>query len=176
MASLSGHGPGALSAPEPLTSDHDVAAFQSAEPALDDWLRQRALKNESRFSRTYVVRRDGVVVGYYSLSAGAVERMSAPGRLRRNAPDAVPVAVIGRLAVDHRHAGRGLGADLLADALIRIAGASRSIGIGAVLVHAKSDAARAFYLRQAEFLEYPADNRILFLPIETVIAALGGKG
>ncbi|MBX9616426.1 MAG: GNAT family N-acetyltransferase [Caulobacteraceae bacterium] len=176
MASLSGHGPGPVSAPGPLTVDHDVAAFQSAEPALDDWLRHRALKNESRFSRTYVVCRDGAVVGYYSLSAGAVERMSAPGRLRRNAPDAVPVAVIGRLAVDHRHAGRGLGTDLLADALIRIAGASRSIGIGAVLVHAKTDAARAFYLRQAEFLEYPADNRILFLPIETVIAALGGKG
>lgn len=163
---------GPLSAPEPLTPDHDVSRLECAEPALNDWLKDRALKNESRYSRTYVVCRDGAVVGYYSLSAGSVERSALPGRLKRNAPDAVPVSVIGRLAVDRRHSGRGLGADLLADALTRIAVASQSIGIAAVLLHAKSDAARAFYLRQAEFLEYPADSRTLFLPIETVVTAL----
>lgn len=107
------------------------------------------------------------------ISAGAMERAAAPGRIRRNAPDTVPVSVIGRLAVSRDHAGRGLGADLLADALRRIALASRSIGIGAVLVHARSDTARRFYLKYAEFIEYPADSRTLFLPIETAIAALG---
>ena len=76
-------------------------------------------------------------------------------------------------AVSRSHAGRGLGADLLADALRRIALASQSIGIGAVLVHAKDDGARRFYLKCAEFIEYPADSRTLFLPIETVVAALG---
>ncbi len=176
MAKLTGRGaadPGPPSAPEPLTAGHYVSDFECTEPALNDWLRSRALKNESRYSRTYVICRDGAVVGYYSLSAGSVERVALPGRLRRNAPDAVPVVVIGRLAVDRRHSGRGLGADLLADALIRIAAASHSIGIGAVLLHAKSDAAKAFYLQQAEFLEYPADSRTLFLPIETVVAAFG---
>jgi len=158
-------------APEALTAGHDVSGFESGEPALDEWLRNRALVNESRYSRTYLVCCDGVVVGYYCLSAGAVERSAAPGRLRRNAPDAVPVSVIGRLAVDRRHGRRGLGADLLADALTRIAVASQSIGIGAVLVHAKSDTAKAFYLRHAEFLEYPAESRTLFLPIETLVAA-----
>ena len=102
---------------------------------------------------------------------GAVDRAAAPGKVRRNAPDPIPVSVIGRLAVDRDHAGKGLGADLLSDALRRIAVASHSIGIGAVLVHAKDDAAKGFYLRCAEFVEYPADSRILFLPIETVIAA-----
>ncbi|WP_417231068.1 GNAT family N-acetyltransferase [Brevundimonas sp.] len=160
-----------LSAPEPLTSDHDSSDFDSGEIALDDWLKHRALKNESRYARTYVVCRNQTVIGYYCISAGAVERSVAPGRLRRNAPDAIPVTVIGRLAVDRRHSGRGLGADLLADALARISVASQSIGIGAVLVHAKSDAAKAFYLRHAEFLEYPAESRTLFLPIETLVAA-----
>ena len=64
-----------------------------------------------------------------------------------------------------------MGADLLADALRRIAIASQSIGVAAILVHAKDDAARRFYLRCAEFIEYPEDSRTLFLPIETVVAA-----
>ncbi len=81
------------------------------------------------------------------------------------------VSVIGRLAVNREHSGRGIGADLLSDALRRIATASRSIGIGAVLVHAKDADARRFYLRCAEFIEYPIDSPTLFLPIETVIAA-----
>lgn len=160
-----------LSAPVPLTADHDLSAFDCGEPALDDWLRHRALNNESRFLRTYVVCEDNRVVAYVCISAGAVERAAAPGQLRRYAPDAIPVSVIGRLAVNRDHAGKGLGADLLADALRRIALASQSIGIGAVLVHAKDDAAKRFYMRCAEFIEYPEDSRILFLPIEIVVAA-----
>lgn len=160
-----------LSAPLPLTADHDVSAFDCGEPALNDWLQQRALKNESRFSRTYVVCAGNRVVAYFCISAGAIERAAAPGKVRRNAPDTIPVSVIGRLAVSLDHSGKGLGADLLADALRRIAVASQSIGIGAVLVHAKDDAARRFYMRCAEFIEYPADSRTLFLPIETVVAA-----
>lgn len=162
-----------LSPPEPLTAAHDCAGFDCGEPVLNDWLRHRALKNESRFSRTYVVCEGKRVVGYVCISAGAVERAAAPGKVRRNAPDSIPVSVIGRLAVSRDHAGQGLGADLLADALRRIAVASQSIGIGAVLVHAKDDAAKRFYLKCAEFIEYPADSRTLFLPIETVMAAFG---
>ncbi|MBV9883898.1 MAG: GNAT family N-acetyltransferase [Sphingomonadaceae bacterium] len=162
-----------MSAPAPLTADHDVADFDCGVPALNDWLKRRAFRNESRFSRTYVVAAGNRVVAYVCISAGSVERAAAPGRLRRNAPDKVPVSIIGRLAVDKRHAGRGLGADMLADALRRIAFAARSIGIGAVLVQAKDENAKLFYLRCAEFLEYPEESRTLFLPIETVVAAFG---
>lgn len=162
-----------LSPPVPLTAEHDIAAFDCGEPALNDWLRHRALKNESRFSRTYVVCRGRRAVAYYCISAGAVERSVAPGKVRRNAPETIPVSGVGRLAVDRGYAGKGLGADLLSDALQRIAVASRSIGIAAVLVHAKSDTAKTFYMKHAEFIEYPADSRILFLPIETVVAAAG---
>lgn len=160
-----------LSAPVPLAASHDLTAFDCGTPALNDWLKHRALKNESRFSRTYMVCDDNRVVAYFCISAGAVERQAAPGKVRRNAPDIIPVSVIGRLAVSRTHEGRGLGADILADALRRIAVASQSIGIGSVLVHAKDEEAKRFYLACAEFIEYPADSRILFLPIETVVAA-----
>ncbi len=162
----------ALSPPVPLAAEHDLADFDCGDPQLNDWLRQRALKNESRFSRTYVVCEGRRVVACYCVSAGAVERAAAPGKLRRNAPDAIPVSVIGRLAVDRQYAGKGLGADLLADALRRITLASQSIGIAAVLVHAKDEAARRFYLHCAEFIEYPDDSRTLFLPIETMIEGM----
>jgi hypothetical protein len=167
-----GRRPGSrLSAPVPLTAEHDLSEFDCGEPALNDWLRHRALKNESRFSRTYVVCEGNRVVAYFCISAGAVGRASAPGKLRRNAPDTIPVSVIGRLAVNRGHAERGLGADILSDALRRVAVASQSIGIGAVLVHAKDDTAKRFYMKCAEFIEYPEESRTLFLPIETVVAA-----
>jgi GNAT superfamily N-acetyltransferase len=172
MAEVEEPAPFRLSAPAPLTTAHDVSTFDCGAPVLNDWLRYRALKNENRFSRTYVVCEGERVVAYVCISAGAVERAAASGKLRRNAPDAIPVSVIGRLAVDRRHAGKGLGGDLLADALRRIAVAAQSIGIAAVLVHAKDEAARRFYLGRAEFIEYPVDSRTLFLPIETVLAAL----
>lgn len=163
--------PRQLSAPVPLAERHDLTDFDCGQPALDDWLKHRALKNENRFSRTYVVCDHDKVVAYFCISAGAVERSAAPSRLRRNAPDAVPVSVIGRLAVTRAWAGQGLGASLLSDALRRIAIASQSIGIGAVLVHAKDDDAKRFYMACAEFIEHPAGSRILFLPIETLVAA-----
>ena len=123
-----------LAAPVRLSPSHDLAGFDCGEAALDEWLKQRALKNESRFSRTYVVCDGNRVVGYFCISAGSVERAAAPGKVRRNAPDMIPVSIIGRLAVRKSHAGRGLGADMLSDALRRIAVAAQSIGIGAVLV------------------------------------------
>ncbi|HEY1504085.1 MAG TPA: GNAT family N-acetyltransferase [Stellaceae bacterium] len=161
----------ALSPPVPLTAEHDLATFDCGEPALNGWLRDRALQNENRFSRTYVVCDGKRVVAYFCISAGAVERASAPGKIRRNAPDTIPASIIGRLAVSRDYAGRGLGADILSDALRRIAIASQSIGIGAVLIHAKNERAKRFYMKCAEFIEYPADSRVLFLPIETVVAA-----
>lgn len=161
----------AVSAPVPLLPSHDLGSFDCGEPALNDWLKQHALKNESRFSRTYVVCDGNRVIAYFCIAAGAVERAAAPGSVRRNAPDSVPVSIIGRLAVDRDYAGRGIGADILSDALRRIAVASQSIGIGAVMVQAKDERAKRFYLACAEFQEFPEESRTLFLPIETVVAS-----
>lgn len=160
-----------FAAPVPLTAAHDLSEFDCGESALNDWLCHRALKNDGKFTRTYVVSQGKRVIAYYGISAGAVGREASPRTIRRNAPDSIPVSVIGRLAVSLSHAGHGVGADMLSDALHRIVIASRSMGIAAVLVQAKNDRAKRFYTRCAEFIEYPADSRTLFLPIETVIAA-----
>lgn len=162
-----------LNAPVPLSPDHQLDQFDCGIPALNDWLKRRAMKNDGRFSRTYVVCSGPEVAAYYCISAGMVERAATPAKLRRNAPDSIPVSIIGRLAVDLRWAGRGLGASVLADALRRIAIASQSVGIAAVMVQAKDAKARRFYLHCAEFEEFPTDGRTLFLPIETVLAGFG---
>src|SRR5438094_4330473 len=100
-----------ISAPEHLTPAHDLTAFDSGIPALDDWLKRRALANEEAGgSRTYVVCAGGRVVGYYALATGGVVQEAATGRVRRNMPDPVPVMVLGRLAV-HRAYRAGASAE-----------------------------------------------------------------
>jgi GNAT superfamily N-acetyltransferase len=102
--------------PERLSAQHDLSGFDSGEPALDDWLRRRAERNEaSGASRTYVVCAGRKVAGYYALAAGAICHLDAPGRIKRNMPDPIPVMLVGRLAVDKAFHGQGVGAGLLRD-------------------------------------------------------------
>src|ERR1700722_10425371 len=103
-----------ISAPKHLTAAHDVSAFDSGVPNLDDWLRKRALANEETgASRTYVVCAGRRVVGYYALATGGVAQSQTPGRVRRNMADPVPVMILGRLAVDRGWQGRKMGAGML---------------------------------------------------------------
>ena len=100
----------AVSAPAHLSAAHDLSAFDSGVPELDEWLRRRAPTNEETgASRTYVVCASGRVVGYYALANGGVAQVGATGRVRRNMPDPVPVMVLGRLAVDRAYQARGIG-------------------------------------------------------------------
>jgi GNAT superfamily N-acetyltransferase len=134
-----------IDAPEKLSSEHELSQFQCGELTLDDWLRRRALQNEeSGASRTYVVCLRKRVVGFYALVAGAVAHGEAPGRIRRNLPDPVPVMVIGRLALDQTAQGRALGPALLRDAVLRTVRAAEIAGIRAILVHAISERAKRF--------------------------------
>jgi GNAT superfamily N-acetyltransferase len=138
----------ALTAPSPLAAEHELEEFNSGTPPLDEWLKRRARQNEaSGASRTYVIAEGRRVVGYYGLAAGSVLHEVATSRVRRNMPDPVPVALLGRLAVDRQWQGRGLGAALLRDAVLRVVGAAGTIGVRALLVHAISDEAKAFYER-----------------------------
>ena len=86
------------------------------------------------------------VVGYYALASGAVAIEEASSRLRRNMPDPVPVAVLGRLAVDKGFQNRGLGRAMMRDAAMRVVQAASLIGIRGILVHAISAEAKSFYL------------------------------
>ena len=164
----------AVSAPEHLTSEHNVSAFDYGVPELNDWLKRRALQNEaSRASRTFVVIANGRVVGYYALATGAVSRAEATGRVRRNMPDPIPVMVLGRLAVDREYQGTGLGVALLKDALLRTLHAAELAGIRAVLLHATSEEAKRFYLHHG-FVESPIDSMTLMVSLADVEKALGG--
>lgn len=134
------------SAPRPICEDDDVAAFDSGEPSLDNYLRTRALTNHvAGASRCFVTCRDGRVAGFYALASASVERSSTPGRVRRNMPDPVPVILLSRLAIDRDEHGKGLGGHLLRDAITRSVQAAELIGVRAILVHALNDDARSFY-------------------------------
>jgi GNAT superfamily N-acetyltransferase len=135
-----------LSAPRPLAPDHELDEFQSGVEPLDDWLKRRARHNEAEGgSRTFVMCAGQRVVGYYGLAASSVLPSTATGRVRRNMPNPVPTVLLGRLAIDRGWQGRGLGGDLLRDATLRILAAGETIGVRALLVHAMSAEAKAFY-------------------------------
>ena len=162
--------------PERLSAEHDVSAFDCGEPVLDEWLRRRGLQNEaSGASRTYVVSTGKRVVGYYTLAAGAIAHMHAPGRIKRNMPDPVPVMILGRLAVDKTCHGQGVGTGLLRDAVVRTLQASEIAGIRAVLVHAISDAAKRFYEKHG-FIASPVDPMtVMITTAEAARILAGGK-
>ena len=162
---------GPLSAPAPLSSSHQLDRFDCGKASLNDWLRQRALRSEGKSARCFVACVGKEVVAYYAMAAGAVARERLSGKLARNMPEAVPVVVIGRMAIDTRYQGRGLGAALLKDAFVRILNAAREIGARAVLVHAIDDDVVAFYARYG-FKPLPGEVRTLFLPLEDIAAAL----
>lgn len=92
------------------------------------------------------------MLAYYSLATGSVTHAIAPGSLRRNMPDPVPVIILARLAVDTSYHGQGLGADLLHDAVLRCCRVAENIGVRAVMVHALSDSARQFYIHHGFIL------------------------
>jgi GNAT superfamily N-acetyltransferase len=157
---------------EPLARSHDRSRFSCGEPALDEYLLRYARQNhESGIAKTFVVH--GIdeprrVLGYYSLSAGAIDRANLPAQAARRFPNfPVPVARLGRLAVDRSFQGRGLGEDLLIDALRRVFAASGDIGIVAVVLDAKHEKAKRFYQRY-EFESLPDQPLALWLPMAAV--------
>ena len=137
----------ALSAPQILASEHETTNFASGVASLDDWLRRRARANESAgASRTFVVCEGTEVIAYYALAAGGISAKATPGRFRRNMPEPIPVAILGRLAVSRTYQGKGLGRAMVRDAILRLLSAGETLGIRGLLVDALSDDARHFYL------------------------------
>jgi len=102
------------------------------------------------------------VIGYYALATGNVAATEAPRKVKRNMPDPIPVMILGRLAIDQTFQGKGLGTDLLRDAVLRTLQAAEIAGIRAMLVHAIDDSAARFYER-AGFISSPLRPLTLFL-------------
>ena len=166
----------AFSLPEPLTVRHDVSSFSCGKPALDHWLRTRALQNQERgFTVVIVVHDDGRVVGYYGLAPTAVVPVTMPRSIRTGQPpNPVPCLLLGQLATDLRWAGRGIGTGLLQHALARCVAGAELVGGRAVVVKALDDEAARFWRRWG-FVPSRDDALTLFRAMGEIAASLTGE-
>lgn len=148
-----------LSPPEKLGSHHLTGHFNCGEPSIDEYLRNKALKaQEAKYAMVYVVCFKGTqdVAGFYTLSNSAVDRRhGATAKIRRNAPDPLPVTVLGRMGVTVAAGGRGLSLALLADAIERCILASEVIGSVALIVHPLTESLGEYYAKYGGFLPCP---------------------
>lgn len=154
-----------------LGPEDSVDVFDCDQPALNQFLKRYALVNQKAGSaQTYVSCKSGKVLGFYSLAVGSVEREDAPHRVVKGlARHPVPVMILARLAVDHAHQRKGLGRALLKDALMRTLQVADIVGIRALIVHAKNEAARRWYAGW-EFEPSPIDPYHLFLLLKDLKA------
>jgi GNAT superfamily N-acetyltransferase len=154
-----------------LSSKDLVDNFDCGVPALNQFLQRYALANQKAGSaQTYVCCKDDEVIGFYSFTVGSVEHDNAPDRVVKGmARHPVPVLILARMAVDLLNQRNGLGRALLKDALLRTLQAADIAGIRALLVHAKNDAARKWYI-QWEFEPSPTDPFHLFLILKDLKA------
>jgi GNAT superfamily N-acetyltransferase len=154
-----------INTPVLLSAAHDPELFTCGNASLDQWLKVRALPNQTTgASRCYVLTDGKNVIGFYALSSGGVAAVEAPGRIKRNMPDPIPVMILARFAIATPWQGKGLGKDLLRDAVLRTLQAADIGGIRALLAHAKDDRAAAFYESNG-FLLSPIRPLTLFLPL-----------
>jgi GNAT superfamily N-acetyltransferase len=163
----------ALSGPELLHARHDVSPFSCGQPALDSWLKARALANQEKgFTVVMVVHDDGRVAGYYGLAPTAIVASMMPRTIRTGQPPSpVPCLLLGQLATDASYAGQGIGTGLLQHALARCVAGARLIGGRALVVNALDEAAAAFWRRRG-FLASKDDPLILFRSIPDIAASL----
>jgi GNAT superfamily N-acetyltransferase len=152
---------------EKLTRQHPVETFDCGEEALNRVLTRFALSNQqANASQTYTGLADATVIGFYTLVVGEVRYDDAPERLTKGlARYPVPIMLLARLAIDKGWQGKGIGSGLLRDAVLRTLQAADIAGIRALAVHAKNDAARAFY-RRFNFEDSPTDPLHLFALIK----------
>ena len=154
---------------EALGPHHNRSSFASGVEPLDRYLRSQAGQDARKnvAAPFVLVLPDGAIGGYYTLSATGVKLTEFPVGIAHKLPryPLIPATLLGRLAVDQAHQGRGYGRFLLADALFR---AVRSeIASFAVIVDAKDDAARRFYERES-FLPFPDQPQRLFRPMADI--------
>lgn len=161
----------AITAPERLAEKHRLDDFRCCQPSLTKWLKERARHNQQEGAANcfVVCSGDAVdVIGYYALAAGAVQHAVVAGKFRRNMPDPIPVALLGRLAVHEDHAGQGIGSGLLKDALFRCLRTAQDMGIKALLCHAIDEAARDFYLHHG-FVQSPVEPLTVMLSLSSMV-------
>ncbi|WP_445496846.1 GNAT family N-acetyltransferase [Photorhabdus sp. SF281] len=156
--------------PTLLTDDHSVDNFNSGVDTLDNWLIDRALKNQKEnASRTYVVSENKNVIAYYSLATGSIMSEEAISKFKRNMPNPIPVIILARLAVDKNYQGKGFGRYLIKDASIRVAQAADLVGVRGLIVHAISEDAKEFY-KSVGFNDSPLNPMTLMITLKDLKA------
>lgn len=152
---------------EKLTRQHITDNFECGEDSLNRFLSRFALSNQqASASQTYVGLADGSIVGFYTLVVSEIAYSDAPERLKKGlAHHPVPLMLLARLAVSQSLQGKGVGAGLLKDAMLRTTQAAEIGGIRALAAHAKDDNACAFY-EHFGFIPSPTDPLHLFVLIK----------
>jgi GNAT superfamily N-acetyltransferase len=148
-----------ITPPRPLAEADDRGRFDCGRDSLNGWFQRHAWHNHAAgISRTSVICEAGSerIVGFVSLSAGQVERAYLTKAHQRNKPDPLPVTLLGQLAIDRAHQGRGHARSLLSFALATALRASRDVGSFGVITHPLDDGVRAFYARWG-FEDLPFD-------------------
>ncbi len=169
-----------LSRPTPLdTKRHDRAGFESGDPALDEWLRRYAGQNRRHDTAATWVILDAhdAVVAYASIAMTGIDRSAAPPTIVRHAPDPVPALLLGRLAVDRRHSGLGIGTALAAHVLATAVELNAKAACRAVVVTALNAGVRRWWERLGFRALDPTDETCLDLYLLTseIEATLTGK-
>lgn len=143
--------------------------FSCGKKELDEYLKRYAKGNHKKgIGKTFVLKENEVVLGFYTISMGSIEFSSVPDSKRSGLPKyPTHVAKIGRLAVDEKAKGKGIGKFLLIDAFRRIYEASQTIAAFAIVVDAKDMKAREFY-KYFGFIECQDSEFSLFIPMETI--------
>lgn len=164
--------------PEPLDGGHTINGFESGEGSLDIWLARHARAASGAGSaKTYVVtdgEQEGRVVGYHALTGASIEHQEATERAARGMGQyPIPAVLLSRLAVDLSVQGRGIGALLLRDAMLRTVSVSDEVGMRLLVAHALNESARAFYSKFG-FEESPTDAMNLQIIIKDIKASVGG--
>lgn len=150
-----------VTAPRPLAETDDRSSFDCGRESLNHWFRRHAWANHAAgISRVNVVCDDasGAIIGYVTLSAAQIERSSLPKPRQRNKPDPLPATLLGQLAVDREHQGRGIARSLLQFALKASLRASREVASWGIILHPLDESLRAFHARLG-FQDLPFDPR-----------------
>lgn len=162
-------------APIPINDSHNTKNFDCGYDNLNAYLKKFAYINHANGSaKTYVTIKNGHnVVGYYSLAAGAADVEEVPERISKGlARHPIPIILLARLAVDNNEKSKKIGKNLLRDAIVRAIQVADVIGVRAILVHAKDEAAQAFYL-QYGFIPSPVDEFHLCVLLKDIKKTLG---